>query len=90
MLAIPTIHLNGSNKANMLEDLANAREAILLAIVAVAETVPNGRDYFTQGRGALTQAQAEHRARIDALSGVMDELMALSVAIDAGGHGVVG
>ena len=86
MLAIPTIHLNGSNKATMLEDLANAREAIRDAIRALGETMPNGRDYYPQGHGALAQAQAEHRARVDALADVMNELMALSVAIDDGGH----
>ena len=87
MLAIPTIHLNGSNKATMLEDLANAREAIRDAIRALGETMPNGRDFVpTQGSEAFRLAQSQHRARVDALADVMNELMALSVAIDDGGH----
>lgn len=59
-MTVPTVHLNGTGKAGLLEqqrEVWNAAEALLRAL---AKATPHGRDYYPQGPDALTAAQAEH------------------------------
>ena len=75
----PTIHSNGSSKADLFDRYWTALLAVEAAIDAVAQTGPNGRDYYPQGDDALRQAMAEHRDRLLRLRAVADELNALAV-----------
>ena len=70
----PTIHLNGTSKSELLENLIEAGAACQHAIKKVAETAPNGRDYYTQDRNAFKQANIEHHSRLDRLKAVLAEL----------------
>lgn len=85
-MMVPTIHLNGTRKDDLIEALHNAILAVNTAIERVAETAPNGRDYYPQGPAAITAAQNEHVARLRRLGDVGTELEELAAAIYDGGH----
>jgi hypothetical protein len=53
MVIIPTIHLNGSSKKDLLDELRAAISSIDAAIDATRRTCPNGRDYYPQGSGVF-------------------------------------
>ena len=85
-MKVPTVHLNGTSKAALLEQAYSAAEALTRALDALAEASPNGRDYYPQGDGALAQALTEHRQRVEAVRRVRDEMVALYEAVyDIGG-----
>ena len=77
-LTFPTIHLNGSAPAHLIEDYAEAHNAVRVAMEKVAGTGPNKRDYYTQDEGAWIKARQEHQARLERLRQVCEELQALA------------
>lgn len=77
----PTIHLNGTPRERFLESFCEARDAVRVAMAALRETTPNGRDYYPQGDLALSAASAEHAARVRALQGVHDDLADLAEGV---------
>lgn len=81
-MQLPTIHLNGTGKSALIEDLCNASAALDDAYQALKRTAPNGRDYYPQGPDALAQAEREHMARLRALDAIKAEVDALTIAID--------
>jgi hypothetical protein len=81
MATFPTIHLNGTAKSDLFNPLLQAIAAVRLARRAVADTAPNGRDYYPQGPGAITAALAEHSARLDKLTEVLKELEEIAEAV---------
>jgi len=70
----PTIHLNGTHPQDLYEQLSRAIQAIREAESKLTEAYPNGRDYYVQGAGAITEAVVEHRARLLKLASVREEL----------------
>lgn len=77
-MTLPTIHLNGTPKDRLIEDLCEASQALDLAYEAMKRTGPNGRDYYPQGPGALESAIDEHSdrlRRLDAVKREVDELI---------------
>ena len=70
----PTIHLNGTSKESLLEDIEKAYAAIGEAQQALAQMTPNGRDYYPQGPDAIYKALEEHRQRQQKLEDVRKEL----------------
>jgi hypothetical protein len=78
MLILPTVHINGTSKAQLFEDLSTALYAVQAAKEAVQAAAPNGRDYYPQAGNALQQALAKHAARLHALQTVYDELEAIA------------
>jgi hypothetical protein len=64
----PTIHLNGSDGEILADGYCEVSSAISEALNAMAHAAPNGRDYYTQGPDAFTQANAEHQEMIERLS----------------------
>jgi hypothetical protein len=87
MMMTPTIHLNGTSAADLLDGYAEAAGCVRDAIDAMHRAAtPNGRDYYPQGPGAIEQAMAEHRDRVQALGRVLTELVQLMEAVaDADG-----
>ena len=73
----PTIHINGTSGNVLSEQYATAARAVNEAINALGEAAPNGRDYYPQGPGAITEATAEHKARLTKLRTVHAELLEL-------------
>jgi Asp-tRNA(Asn)/Glu-tRNA(Gln) amidotransferase A subunit family amidase len=74
----PTVHMNGTSRASLLEGYITAIQAVEAAIDAVQKTNPNGRDYYVQEAGAFAQAQDQHQKRLLALNGVVLELTKLA------------
>lgn len=73
-LAVPTIHINGSSREFLINDMLQATDAIRAAIDAVRKAAPNARDYYPQGTGAFDRAMTEHRARLAKLESVWSEI----------------
>ena len=73
-MMLPTIHLNGTSQDSLLEQFADASEAVRVALQDLQQAAPHGRDYYPQGPEAFGRATAEHRKRVDALVGVRHEL----------------
>jgi len=80
-LTLPTIHLNGTSQQALAEQLEIAGIALRVAVDAVVEAQPNGRDYYPQGPDAFQRAQNEHNARVTALQKVLTELQTLHESI---------
>jgi hypothetical protein len=74
---IPTIHLNGTSREELIRQLRVAGEALLEARRALENTAPHGRDYYPQGKGAIQQAQTEHYERLRRIDDVYEELMVI-------------
>jgi hypothetical protein len=81
---LPTIHMNGTSRDSLSEDLCGAYNALREAYDALKRSAPHGRDYYPQGDGALSVAQGQHRARLLAVQSVMDELAAVGEEIASG------
>lgn len=77
-MQFPQININGTSGTELLEQIEEARVKVQEAREAVGEAVPNGRDYQTLPLEAYSQARVEHRARLQALSQVENELAAIS------------
>ena len=82
-LMVPTIHMNGTSKKALAEQNERARNALRLAIEALAAADPNGRDYDPQGPGAIAIAIGQHGDRLQGLTDVLKELHEIAEAIDA-------
>lgn len=82
-LAIPTVHLNGTPKAELIEQLCNAYNALQEALKVMRQATPNGRDYYVQAdKEALTDALRQHNYRQAKVCEVMDDLEQITIAID--------
>ena len=81
-LMVPTTHLNGTSKQSLLDAISNAVHALHEAGSAVAQTCPNGRDYYPQGDKVIFVALDQHEARMKKLREVIDELEQIGMAID--------
>lgn len=75
-LEMPFIHLNGTSRETLEEQVSTAYRAILNAVKALEGMHPNGRDYYSKGDAALTRAVNQHQSRVDRLVAIKDELMA--------------
>lgn len=73
-MILPTIHRNGTSGEDLLEQTCTAADAVKVAIRALENAGPNGRDYYPQGPDALQRAATEHRERIAKLAEVVAEL----------------
>ena len=73
-MTLPTIHLNGTDPRDLLQDVLDALTAIREAIRALDKTAPNGRDYYPQGSDALGLAHGEYFDRREHLCVVVREL----------------
>ncbi len=85
VLTVPLVHLNGTGKRSLVEQLCNSSDAVRKAIDALCQGAPHGRDYYLKGGDAYKQARAEHDDRLSRLQGVLDELDELTVAVDRQG-----
>lgn len=80
-ITAPVLHLNGSSKAALREDLESAHAAVTAALEALSITAPNARDYYLRP-GTWEQATREHVSRLDRLQTVRAELMEIWEAIE--------
>lgn len=81
-LAIPTVHLNGTSKHELLSQLLKARRALTEATVIMQQAMPHGRDYYVQAdKEALTDACRQHNCRVAKVCEVIDDLTQIAEAI---------
>jgi len=79
-IQLPLINLNGTSAEELKRLNANAYYALKTAIEAVHAAAPHGRDYQTVP-GAYQAARAEHIARVNRLSDIQDEYIAILTEI---------
>lgn len=80
-LVLPTVHLNGTSKGDLLEAYSNAIQAVHAAGDAMAKAAPNGRDYYPQGSAAINTAMDQHAARMQKLRSIVEELELIAESI---------
>jgi len=73
----PSVHLNGTSRNELRDQVIDAWMAIEDALKKLNAAWPNGRDYYVQGPDALTTATMEWRDRAQRLASVRDELAEL-------------
>jgi hypothetical protein len=74
---IPTIHLNGTSREELIRQLRWLARRYWRPAVRWRTTAPHGRDYYPQGKGAIQQAQTEHYERLRRIDDVYEELMVI-------------
>lgn len=77
---VPQVHINGTSKSELVEELLKARHAVEKAAEALAEAAPNPRDYYHTGN--FKEAQKEYTARLETLHTLADTLYQEAMAID--------
>jgi len=80
-LTTPTVHLNGTGRQNLIDQYADAYQALNDALQVLALSHPNARDYYVQGPDAFPRAADEHDDRMQRFTTVRDELLALYNAV---------
>ncbi len=80
-LTVPSVHLNGTSREELLRQVQNAGQAVWQARDALAKVSPNAQDYYPQGEQAYPAARAEHDRRARVLLGVEGELSQLAEAL---------
>jgi hypothetical protein len=70
----PTLNINGSSAAELIDPRLNAMALIDEAIEALKQVTPNGRDYLCQ-RDRLTADRNTHFDRLAALHTLCNELL---------------
>jgi|SRR5579863_202057 len=83
-LMVPTVHLNGTAKVDLMQQLADAIDPIREAIRKLAAACPNARDYYPQGPEAIGEALRQHNARMAMLRSMAAELETIMVEADQG------
>jgi len=81
MAIVPTVHLNGTSRDALVDQLRAAIEAIHAAESKLTAAAPHGRDYYPQGSDAIRVAQQEHAARLTKLQEIERELTQIALAI---------
>ncbi len=77
----PTVHLNGTSRRELENQLTEAGSAVYLAMRKLNEAAPNARDYYPQGEGVFSEAMREHAARMTKLADVYRDLSDLLEAV---------
>lgn len=73
MTMIPSVHLNGTSKQELIRTNMAALLSVTAAISNVQKSAPNGRDFYPQSPDAITTAMAEHWERINKLKAVQED-----------------
>jgi len=80
-LILPTIHLNGTSKHELQEQIETACMAVRDAMAAFRCASPNGRDYYLQGPNIFTLAVAQHQEQFNKLNEVKTYLECIAEGI---------
>jgi hypothetical protein len=82
----PFIHLNGSGRPRLIEQLTDVHEAATALLEALSRATPHGRDYYPLGDRAFQRARAEHQARIAKVTDILTDVADIRLQlIDRGG-----
>lgn len=82
VLRVPTVHLNGSSRDDLVGQCREVYRAITQAMEALNQAAPHARDYYVQDDPeAFEKARRQHEARAQKLIEVMDEYAILAYEI---------
>ena len=84
-LAVPFVHLNGSSRESLENNLSAAYAAVLEAMDTLRQCAPNGRDAYPKP-GLMQRLEAQHRTRQEYLQAVADSLEAEAIALQEQGR----
>jgi hypothetical protein len=76
-MIIPTVHLNGTSKKELMRQVTDVFAAVETAIQAMHRAYPHGRDYYPQGTAAIGKAVKQHLdlvAKLVEVQGALGEL----------------
>lgn len=86
-LALPSLHLNGTSKEELVQRLSEAHLSLQKAREVLAKAAPHQRDYYVQkDQGNYRRARNQHEARLQKIDDVMTELLDLGIFIQDGGY----
>lgn len=77
----PVVNLNGTSRHALLEARMVAIEAVRVAMQALGECSPNGRDYQTAPKGEYEIARKAYMERFSFLDRMINELEDEAIAI---------
>ena len=73
MVALPTVHMNGTSKAELVKQIRDAHVALQIAKNVMCNAAPHGRDYYPQGNDVYSSARAQHYSRLERIEAIMKE-----------------
>jgi hypothetical protein len=85
-LLVPTVHLNGTAKSDLIEQLEQAYDALATAQIKLSEAEPNGRDFYPQGPNVIIEAVGQHVERLQKIRSVQAEINAILEAVQQQGR----
>ena len=71
---VPTVHLNGTNGHDLLDQLGAVHDALLETRRVMRLAAPHGRDYYPQGEAATQLATEQHERRYQGLGQMLTEI----------------
>jgi len=80
-MILPTIHLGGTKKDALVEQLCEVSSKLREALKAFDEASPNARDYHPQGPNVVYHAQREMSALSGQVRWVLEEIEKRAEAI---------
>lgn len=72
-MIVPTIHMNGTSKAELVRGYEEAYESLSVAYEKMRQAAPNGRDYYPQSESAIGTAIDEHMERLEVVADLMQD-----------------
>lgn len=78
----PIIHLNGTSKSELLEQLCEVHSALGEVYEKMKQASPNGRDYYPVV-GLFEKAQEQHRRRLQIVHDLQEELEKQAEELDS-------
>jgi len=85
-LVIPTVNINGTPAADLIEQLSAVCHALDHAREAIGLATPHGRDFQMNGQGLAEQAREAFRERQRVLARMSADFMDLALAIQSQGR----
>lgn len=81
MTMIPTVHMNGDTRQSLIDQNMAVYYAADKLLTALDGASPNGRNFYTQGPKAFSDAQTEHTARWVAVNKIRHEMETIIIAL---------
>ena len=80
-LVRPTVHMNGTSRASLVEQRLDVYTAAKALLEAMAQARPHGRDHYPPNSQPLAEAQAIHNAREMSVQAIIDAVQAEALAL---------
>jgi hypothetical protein len=74
MITIPVVHMNGTSRAELLDQARKAHEAAENLRAALRAMTPHGRDYYPKGNQLINTALDQHHNRLIRVEAIQEEI----------------